>query len=590
MQNPGGTGPGAAGTASGSVQADGRGGRMSRHIAAGLLLIAGAGCTSLNPTADCSGSACPEGQTCDAQTRLCVLDLSPQISVLSPRPDAAVKEPALEVRGTVSTWSDATLVGMSYQLVDAGTAGGVPVDGGLFSLTIPLPALDGEDVQLVLLARDSQSRERRVAVPVRVDDVAPRPRFFPADGERGADVQLTVDFGEPVTGADVPAVLVPGGATGAFDSAHQRYILGGLSHDTGYRVDVDGGVVLDAIGNPNQPATARFWTAARPAQTGTIGGLDSVVSFDAASDEDGVVTLAIETASKVVWGWFNPADGAFVQLTLLDVAAPPLAALRTTTAFQADGGNPLRVASVLQRDATDRLDVRTGTAFSTPSAAHAIPTGPSCAEPAAALGTVGLVSSTGTYTRGPYSLGIGFVPDRLAIRSEQFWEAVATDAQHRLLRAWFHASCGATPVEDIHVEPPVRTDLADDPRFSLALARTDRSLLAFDTRTGTRVESCRSCESVSDAGICPPAVDRAATGGLTVAPRHEGARVLGARRNASNLVELLERDLSTACDSPWTVLATAPDSASAVAWQPAMFGRKPGLVYSTGTDVRVYVP
>ena len=563
---------------------------MSRPIAAGMLLVASAACTSLTSSADCASSACPEGQTCDPQTRLCVLDLSPQITVLSPKADAAVKDSALEVRGTVATWSDSTLVGMSYQLVDAGSAGGVPVDGGLFSLTIPLPPLDGEDVQLVLLARDSQDRERRVSVPFRVDDVAPHPRFAPQDAERGADVQLTVDFGEPVTGTDAPAVLVPGGATGAYDSAHQRYVFSGLTHDTGYQVTVDAGVVLDAFGHPNEPGAARFWTAAHPAQSGTIGGLDSVVSFDAASDEDGVVTLAIETASKVVWGWFDPASGTFAQLTLLDVSAPPLTAIRTATAFQADGGAPLRVAVVLQRDATDRLDVRTGTTFSTHSAAYAVPTGPSCAEPSASLGTVGLLSATGGYSRGPYSLTIGFLPDRLAIRSEQFWEVVATDAQHRLLRAWFRASCGPSPVQEIHVETPVRTDLADDPRFSLALPRADRSLVVFDTRTGTRVESCRSCESGADAGTCPSPVERSATGGLTVSSRHDGARVIGARRNASNLVELVERDLSADCDSPWTVLATAPDSTPAVAWQPAMFGRKPGLLFSTATDVRVYVP
>lgn len=563
---------------------------MSRRIVAGLLLVAAAGCTSLTPGADCSRSPCPDGQTCDAPTHLCVLDLSPQVTVLSPQPDAAVKNPALEVRGTVSTWSDATLVGMSYQLVDAGAAGGVPVDGGLFSLTIPLPPLDGEDVQLVLLARDSQSRERRVFVPFRVDDVAPLPRFSPGDGERGADVQLTVDFGEPVTGTGVPAVLLPAGPTGTYDSTHQRYVLTGLAYATGYRVSVDAGVVLDAFGNPNLAGAARFWTAARPAQSGTVGGLDSVVSFDAASDEDGVVTLAIETGTKVVWGWFDPVSGQFTQLTLLDVAAPPLTALRTTTAYQADGGDPLRVASVLQHDTTDRVDVRIGTAFSTPAAAYVVPTGPSCAEPAASPGSVALVSASGSYARGPYSLTIGFVPDRLAVRSEQFWQVVATDAQHRLLKAWFRASCGAPPAQELHVEPPVRTDLADDPKFSLALARDDRSLVVFDTRTGTRVESCRSCESGADAGVCPTPVDRPAIGSLTVASRHDGARIIGARRNASNLLELLERDLSTDCDSPWTVLSTVPDSSAAVAWQPAMFGRKPGLLYSTATDVRVYVP
>jgi len=563
---------------------------MSRPIAAGLLLVASTACTSLTPSADCSSSACPQGQTCDPDTRLCVLDLGPQITVVSPRPDAAVTDSALDVRGTVATWSDATLVGMSYQLVDAGVTGGIPVDGGLFSLLIPLPALDGQDVQLVLLARDTQARERHVSVPLRVDDVPPRPRFTPGDGERGADVQLTVDFGEAVTGAGAPAVLAPGGATGGYDSEHRRYVFNGLSYATGYQVGVDAGVVFDALGNPNQPGAARFWTAAHPAQSGTLGGLDSVVSFDAVSDEDGVVTLAIETASKVVWGWFDPASGAFTQLTLLDVAAPPLAALRTAAALQADGGDPLRVTAVLQHDTTDRLDVRTGTAFSTPTAAYGVPTGPSCAESGASFGTVGLVSGAGTYSRGPYSLGIGFVPDRLAIRSDQFWEVVATDGQHRLLRAWFNATCGPSPTQEIHVEPPVRTDLADDPRFSLALSRADRSLVVFDTRTGTRVESCRSCESGADGGVCPAPSDRSATGGLMVSSRHDGARVIGARLNASNLLELVERDLSTDCGSPWNVLATAPDSSVAVAWQPVMFGRKPGLIYSTPTDVRLYVP
>jgi len=588
LQNPRETGTGRS--ESPSARPDRRtGGLMTRHIAAALLL-AGAGCTSLTPVADCSSAPCPEGQACDPATQLCVLDQAPQITLLSPRPDAAVRDPALEVRGTVATWSDATLVGMSYQLVDAGAAGGIPVDGGLFAVTLPLPPLDGVDAQLVLLARDSRARERRVAVPLHVDDVAPRPRFSPVDGERGADVQLTVDFGEPVTGASAPVVLVPGGPTGSWDSRGQRFVLGGLSHDTGYSVGVDGGVVADALGNPNLAGSARFWTAAHPAQTATIGGLDAVVSFDAASDEDGVVTLAIETSTKVIWGWFGPADGRFEQLTLLDVPAPPLGALRTTSAFQTDGGDPLRVASVLQRDATDRVDVRIGTAFSTPSASWVVPTGPSCAEPAAPLGGVGLLSSGGTYSRGPYALTLGFVPDRLAVRSEQFWEVVATDGQHRLLRAWLRASCGPAPSQELHVDAPVRSDLADDPRFSLALPRSDRSLVVFDTRTGTRVESCRSCESAIEAGPCPAGVERSAPGGLTVASRHEGARVLGARRNGSHLVELLERDLGTDCDSPWTVLATAPDSASATAWEAVMFGRKPGLVFSTASDVRIYVP
>src|SRR4029453_12179123 len=92
------------------------GGRMLRRMTAGVLLVASVPCPSLTPSADCSGSACPDGQTCDATTQLCVLDLGPQITVLSPKPDAAVKDPALEGRGTVTTGADSTLAGRSYQL------------------------------------------------------------------------------------------------------------------------------------------------------------------------------------------------------------------------------------------------------------------------------------------------------------------------------------------------------------------------------------------------------------------------------------------------------------------------------------------
>jgi hypothetical protein len=161
---------------------------------------------------------------------------------------------------------------------------------------------------------------------------------------------------------------------------------------------------------------------------------------------------------------------------------------------------------------------------------------------------------------------------------------VAAD-QHQLTnRAFFRARCPPDAVEVVR-EPASRSDVADSPHFSLALARADRSLLVLDTANGTRVEICRSCQETPDAGTCPTTVERQATGGLTVASRHDGARVLGARRNGAGLIDLLERDLATDCGSPWTVLGTAPDSAAAVQWELAMFGRKPGLLFSTATDV-----
>src|SRR5262249_44891510 len=133
---------------------------MPGRVAVLWMLIGASACTSLTTAADCADGACPEGQTCDGATHLCVLDLGPQIGVIAPRADAGVREPILEVRGTVITRSDSTLVDMSFQLVDAGVAGPVFVDGGVFAADVPLPPIDGQSLALVLIALDNLARER----------------------------------------------------------------------------------------------------------------------------------------------------------------------------------------------------------------------------------------------------------------------------------------------------------------------------------------------------------------------------------------------------------------------------------------------
>jgi hypothetical protein len=571
---------------------------MQRPLGGWLLLAAAltSACTSLIGVAECADGTCPDGQTCDVGTHLCVQDLAPRITVLSPHPDAAVRDVVLDVRGTVTTTEGSTLVGMSYALGDGGVAGGVAVDGGLFAFTVPLPPLNAVDTSLVLLARDTEQRERRLLVPLWVDDVPPNPQFEPADGDRGTDNQLTVDFGEMVSGAPAPVLLNPPALGGAFDSAGRRYTVSGLAYDTGYTVSVDAALVTDGIGNPNLGGSARFWTAAKPPTTGIIAGLGAVVDFDASSDEDGVVTLAIETSNKVVWGWYRPSDGQFAQLNLLDIPNPPLPYLRIVSGYQVKPDfTPQRVSAVLQEPAlaTWRSDVRVGTTFSTATATAVVPTGPSCAEPGASPDSVGLINSAGMYSRDGYTHSLGFIPDALAVRSPDFWVAVFKETLVGVTYAWYQAHCGSSPDAGIRMESVPQSDVADN-QFSLALTRADRSLLVFNRFDGLglqRLELCRSCAQFPDAGDCPAQVKRVASGAvLTVASKHEGGRVLGARQASSLLLELLERDLTTDCNSSWTVLATVPDSSSATKWLPVMFGRKPGIVYSTATDVRVYVP
>jgi hypothetical protein len=569
---------------------------MQRSVGGWLFLAASltSACTSLIGVAECADGTCPDGQTCDVGTHLCVQDLAPRITVLSPHPDAAVRDVLLDVRGTVTTTEGSTLVGMSYAISDGGVAGGIAVDGGLFAVTVPLPPLNAVETSLVLLARDTEQRERRVSVPLWVDDVPPTPQFDPADGDRGTDNQLIVDFGEVVSGAPAPVVLNPPAGAGAFDSSGRRYTVSGLAYDTGYTVSVDAALVTDAIGNPNLGGSARFWTSAKPPTTGIIGGLGAVVDFDASSDEDGVVTLAIETSNKVVWGWYGPSDGQFAQLNLLDITNPPLLNLRLASGYQVKPDfTPQRVSAVIQRQsaAMYRADIRVGMTFTNAAATAVVPTGPSCAESGASPDSVGLINTAGTYSREGYTQALGFIPDALAVRSPDFWEVVVKDSVAGLKRARFQAHCGASPSEGVEVETSSRTDIASSPEFSFALTRSDRSLLVFNRLDGQRVEVCRSCTEFPDAGNCPGEIERvSAPSVLRIASRHEDGRVLGARQASSGLLELLERDLTNDCNSSWTVLATVPDSTSAKKWLPAMFGRKPGVVYSTATDVRVYVP
>jgi hypothetical protein len=64
--------------------------------------------------------------------------------------------------------------------------------------------------------------------------------------------------------------------------------------------------------------------------------------------------------------------------------------------------------------------------------------------------------------------------------------------------------------------------------------------------------------------------------------------VLGAALDGG-VIELLERDLSMSCSTPWASLGVLPGSAGAIRWVPVLFGSRPGAVYATPTQVRAEV-
>jgi len=575
--------------------------RVSQRVAPILGLasqLMAAGCTQLTDTAFCS-NGCAAGQACDPGTQLCV-DVRPEVLLLAPVPDAGFDGGLVPVKGTVRFFDDAGAREVSGGLPDGGCLP-LLLDGGAFETTVPVPVLDGGRYVVRVRAVDTADRVGEAAVSVRLDQVPPTGALVPGDGARGTEPAVRVVFDEDVLlpGADPVIHLSPDGGIGRLTSS--GYEISGLAFLTTYTAHVEAGAAVDRFGNRSAAVgPIVFTTGASPPTSPTLLNAGQVLDVDATSDEDGVVTVVARldggTLSLFAWGTFDGRTGTFqvldqasdataemFQAVGASAGAAGVPALRTSGFFKGS------LSDSTLRSAEWRAGAMTGTVSI--GALALIPTGPSCIE-APGADPVGLVvaGSPNLYQRAPGStpLPLSTLPARLGLRSSSGWELLSVTFTS-VDRVVFRPACAGGGPEPFAAQAAVITGVRTLSRLSVALPDADRSLYVFDGLLGDRVERCEACVgAASDAG-CPPSFERSTRGGLVVATRRSGGRVLGAAAADGGGVELLERDLEPGCATDWQPLGVLPGSQGAIRWAPVLFGARPGAVYATPTQIRAEV-
>lgn len=502
-----------------------------------------------------------------------------------------------------ATWS--ALDGDPGSKVEYQIGGGSWVETSLSALTVPTSATDnGVTYSFRVRVTDRAGNEAAVLRNFSVDRVSPTATLDRVNQSRNAPPEVTAQFSEPVTGTGAPLTLTPAGGTpttpGAWTAS--SFALSALKGDTVYTATLTPGAVQDLHGNPSVGgATVKFHTAPAQPPSGTTTTLrNDVLSFDAFSDPDGVVTLALETTAPIPLSlsWFHPTNAALVSNvdmmksgTLLRLNASSWSEVNVDLsssrqrAFEAafSGSNWLTLGF------EDATFLPGGT-----SDASLIPLPQGCADPAS-LPSFGAVTTNKQFVRGAQVEPVTLLPQKLLIANPDYWELVTVDAG--VLKAQARVcscnpqpgSCGWQAARSVLPVGQTFPVLPADVRLSVTgTAAGTRRLYVFDDGTGKRYEVCESC---SGFGCVGGSLQGIASEGLHVASARSGNKVLGARKSSAG-VQLVQRDLQTSCTVGWTVLATVPGTTGATVknWRPAMFGAKPGVLFLDGTTLKVHIP
>ncbi|MBX5481032.1 MAG: hypothetical protein IRZ16_04160 [Myxococcaceae bacterium] len=494
------------------------------------------------------------------------------------------------------------------------------------SMLIPTQPTDTPSIYAVeLSALDVAGNTVTQQVSFSVDRVAPHVvSITPAANTRMNEPSMTLVFNEPVTfqpGATLlnPPVTLPTTTATSFTIPLANY--------TTYTTTFAAGLVVDGYGNPSTASNnLTFQTA--PAQPNPATFALAIGSnpqdderFDATADEDGVVTIAFRsTKYEIALGEIDPVSGNY---TLIDTfSSPGIVDLRLASHRELGPTPPSTVSMTPLRYRGFGLEQKflipnmgphtfyavfvdpTGTATQvTNNAAAIVPVPGGCADPAGdpmayidVDGVLHRATSSGEYTQAaPFNMPLSVAP-----HSRQAWVGAGYDSSFALKISERRCGCG---------QPPFGTFCNFSPSYTVGASATltsgvvvpDNGKFAIATYAGsgsTDVEWCVPLCNTSNPIICFPKAQQ-----TSARPPNEGLRlgrhlnpdkILGARRNGSGVLELVERQVTTGCfDNNWSVIATAPGSVSSAAsvYKPLMFGKKPGVLYLLdGSTLRVWIP
>lgn len=476
------------------------------------------------------------------------------------------------------------------------------------------PNANGRAYDVFLRAEDSFGNRSEVQTHFTVDVVPPQVvQWSHPNNARMQPRTFSLEFSEPVflpngSSASSAIHVTPPPPGGAGTWIGNGYVLPGLQGDTVYTLNVAAGALVDGHGNPMAAISRSFHTEpVVPASGATL--LTGVQRFEAASDEDGVVTLVVARSGSPQNRFrpyaLDPVLGVPVPLAQ-EIQAGSSGRLHVTASRALNGLAADRVAGwSLQMTSGGSAGSLGGWYSATNGSYHTlgdellVPVDRGCADMPTA-GRVGFVSKvSGIYSRAnsaAQSSGLS-AAHKVGPASENLWALVGlagTPTQHSLRMTARSCVCsqGTSSCTFDDVVELGATD-GDLDRVSIAAAPM-RILTVFPSGTAMR-ESCYGvtwpgCTS----GLCAqPSV----TSGLhpvgtelVVAPKFEGNRVLGARRVGAGSVELMQKDLSASCGAPWAALGTVPQSATATRFRPVRLGTRSAVLYLDGDALKVWYP
>lgn len=581
--------------------------RRAIRLIACLALPALACGPSLGAFCDAQGN-CPGARLCEPATKLCVVDEPPVVTIHTPTSGARFDGTVLHLEGHVQ--DDVSVVSADVRIGgEAGTWLPLSIQGdGTVVTDVPVLPMDQAPLQVDVRAFDNRMQVGISSVYPLVDNLTPSARFEPPDGTRKVSGRITLVFSEPVevTDGGVPLVLTTaadGGtqSPGSWDTAHRTFTISGLSPDTGYTATYAANLVHDDFGHLNPlGGSARIWTEPKQPDNLILMTLeDAMVSFDSASDPDGVVTLVVKARpatgpEKYILGRVDPKTGAFTPFNKQEETLGPTAIyqavagatfLADMTPVRASGfsENPLTAASI----ALPFIDGLSVTLSTNVSALLAVPA--PCGPSTPPLATLSYAAG------GPFSLQwpgvqipVSNTATRTFVRSSLDWELLderpsgdtfTVDRQH------FLGTC-PLPASPLSHTPNFLTGVSN---LSVALPLKGANFYVYNLNN-TRVLDCVVC--AADDSQCAHDTSQVSSvaGNLQIAAGPPRV-LLGARRNDRGQVELLQRD-ATLCSATWKLLAPVPDSTAGTVFnfQPVLLGNQPALLLQRSNTLSIYFP
>lgn len=541
-------------------------------------------------------------QRSSAPYRLFIDTVAPTLTFTSPAANAKLN------RSSFVGTDDVTV---SWQVQDADpqaatvSVGGVPTTANDVRVSTS-PSDDGRTLTTTVVAADRRGNVVMGSLTFSVDRVAPSiVSWLPAANARNVEPRTTsVTFSERVTGptTSTDALAIAPGVTqpGTWSAAHTTWTSVDLAPYSVFAATLAN--LTDDSGNPVAPSSRQFHTAAFVPASGTVLAAN-VQSFKLASDADGVLTLAIATATSFNVQGLSPVTGT--------LSAPSVHVASNLTDFELNAWAVIDPATLV---ATHRVGASHRSAAELHR--HAITDG--TAVPISFIATGGVpgsvlsvpafsgeadasafaVTNSTNYLRGTSTVGVSSSPNLIA-QAGYTWAGFSTSSS---AVTWSRFLCVSGFFGSPNCTSYVFNSPATTPtELRAAVSPSSQCLVASWNSGSQRValfQPLAYCNEKRWAGTLPhPSCQNtsgptpvALTNSLRVAPFSGNGELTMLAAYSDGGLRLGKMTNPAACTNSFTPVGN-PLSEAATSFEPVQLGNKPALLYiDASSNLKLFVP